>query len=107
MISASSSTSFQTRSVFGPILPINDSVFTSLNLVPIKSDLLRKAGSTCSVVKLRIYRRQKNRRAHQIFRFAQSAQRNTPQTLSRFVAGYGRTIYGPADQRVHVDPVKT
>ena len=35
IISTSSSTSFHTRSVFGPILPMKDSVFTSLNLVPI------------------------------------------------------------------------
>src|SRR5215469_11160525 len=98
MISTSSSTSFQTRSVFGPILPINDSVFTSLNLVPIKSDLLRKAGSTCSVVELRIYPKSgptldeshlrsrphwNNRRRHKDFRRRQSSNRPSPKKSPR------------------------
>src|SRR5687767_6550549 len=55
--------------------------------------------------KIRIVRGQKDRRANQVFRFDQSAQGNTSQTLSRFRGSSGKTIHRPADERIYVDAI--
>src|SRR5918999_3474434 len=123
-----------------PVLPMKDSVFTSLNLAPIKLASSVTVGllvprwnfevspcpgprrakavlghgsvgvagidvETFTGDKVRVVGRQKDRRAKKLFRFTQSAERNSPQAFSRFFSCSGKSNKRSADERIYIDAI--